>query len=67
MRRQRIRNAAILLGVVAVGGYWFWSNYSPYQICLRHAQAEGIKSGMPAESAQAYAEGLCTSKMPLRN
>ena len=55
---------AILVPTIAVG-LWLLSPFSPYQICLRHSQAEGIKSGMPADSALAYAEALCSSKLPL--
>lgn len=63
------RKTVLLLGslIVLAIGYWFLQNYSPYQICLRHSEAEALSNGMSQETAKQYAEGLCKSKLPLRN
>ena len=66
MLTKKTRITVLLLVGLAAVMYWLWQDYSPYQICLRHAQAEGVKSGMSAEGALGYAEGLCTSKLPLK-
>lgn len=66
---MKVKKVVVLITVLVplLGVAWLlFGQFSPYQICLRHSQAEGIKSGMPAETALAYAEGLCSSKLPLR-
>jgi hypothetical protein len=62
-KTSRILLAASAMIAIAL----LWQFYSPYKICVRHATTEAVRSGMPSESATAYAEGLCTSKLPLRN
>lgn len=64
-RRQitLIVTALVALAVL----YWLSRNYSPYQICLRHSEAEAFNSGMTRETARQYAIGLCKSKIPLVN
>lgn len=64
-RRQIAIVVTVLL--VLVVGFWFFRNYSPYQICLRHSEAEALSSGMSQESAAEYAVGLCSSKIPFKN
>ena len=66
MRKRGIAAALVFFAILGYGGFWFFKNYSPYQICLRHSVAEANKSGMTQESAIAYAEGLCASKLPLK-
>lgn len=67
MRSARSLTTILLLVVLAAAAFWLLLNYSPYKICLRHAQNEGLASGMSVEGAAGYAEGLCNSKLPLRH
>lgn len=66
LTKRQIATVVTVLLVLAVL-FWLVRNYSPYQICLRHSEAEALSSGMSQETAAAYAVGLCSSKIPFKN
>ncbi len=66
LTRRQITLVMTVLAVLVVI-FWLFRNYSPYQICLRHSEAEALSSGMTPETAKEYAIGLCGSKLPLVN
>ncbi|MDJ0992584.1 MAG: hypothetical protein QNI90_03355 [Dinoroseobacter sp.] len=64
-KRVFVIGASVL--TLALAGFLIYQRFSPHHICLRYYQEEGVQSGMRADVAADYAEGLCTSKNPFRD